>query len=89
MSTEDDIKTIMAVADCSREVAQSAYARTKSVVESIDSIVFENKPKLFERNVQPMTTEQKEISRIRNIMKENDDKNYKPLVAEEIQWPKK
>ena len=78
MSTEGDIQMIMAVTDCPRDVAQSVYEKTKSVIESIDDILFPNDPKM-KKVKQILSAQQEEISRVRDITKQMDDARYTKL----------
>jgi hypothetical protein len=66
----DPVDTICALVGCSREVAEVSYARTNNVVDSVDELIVFPKPafKLPMKRKRELTSEEEEISRIRDLM---------------------
>ena len=78
--SDDPIKRIADLAGCTEEVAKTAYEETKNVVDAVDKILFRSEIKTKPTKI--LTEEQQEIARIREILKENDERNYKKFIKD-------
>ena len=74
----DPLDMICEITGCSREEAETVFAETKDVVEASDRLLKKTELKsqkyIPAKPEQVMTHEQKEVRKVREVMKQMDDK---------------
>lgn len=79
----DPVETICSLVGCSREDAEISYARTNSVLESVDELIVVPKSaiKLPMKRKRDLTPEEEEVTRIRHLMEKAETEIQKNITA--------
>lgn len=79
----DPVDTICSLAGCSREDAEISYARTNSIVDSVDELIAVPKSaiKLPMKRKRDLTPEEEEVTRIRHLMEKAEVEIQKNVTA--------
>jgi hypothetical protein len=79
----DPIETICSLVGCSREEAEVSYARTNSVLDSVEELIVfpESAVKLPMKRKRELTPEEEEVTRIRHIMEKAETEIQKSITA--------
>lgn len=77
----DPIETICVLASCSREIAEESYAKTQSIVDSVDELLMVPPKKYALPSVEKTTKtpEQIELERIRSVL-ENAEREIQEKI---------
>jgi hypothetical protein len=74
----DPLDMICEITGCSREEAEAVFAETKDVVEASDRLLKKTELKsqkyIPPKSEQVLTAEQKEVKKVRELMKQMDDR---------------
>lgn len=79
----DPVETICSLVGCSREDAEISYARTNSVLDSVDELMVfpESAVKLPMKRKRELTPEEEEVTRIRHLMEKAETEIQKSITA--------
>ena len=79
----DPLDMICEITGCSREEAETVFAETKDVVEAADRLLKKTELKsqkyIPTKSEQVLTDEQKEVKKVRELMKQMDDRRNSTL----------
>lgn len=79
----DPVETICSLVGCSRDDAEISYARTNSILESVDELMVipQSAVKLPVKRKRELTPEEEEVTRIRHLMEKAEIEIQKNVTA--------